>query len=84
MGLLERARRGAVGSGERSLLVAEELALDEGRRDGPAVEGDEGPRRTPRRRCTVAAATSFPEPLSPVIITGAFEQGHPGEETEDL
>ena len=26
------------------------------------------------RRCTVAAATSFPVPLSPVIITGAFER----------
>ena len=40
--LLEEAALPVVGAGERALLVAEQLALDELLRDGRAVDGDEG------------------------------------------
>ena len=42
VGLLELADPAAVGAGEGALLVAEELALQEGLGDGGAVDGQEG------------------------------------------
>src|SRR5262249_26792882 len=41
--LLEGAHTSRVGSGEAALLVPEELALEEGRGDGAAVDDHEGP-----------------------------------------
>src|SRR5204862_103390 len=48
---LEVALLAAVGAGEGALLVAEELTLEEGVGQGPAVDGEEGP--LPPQRLTV-------------------------------
>ena len=45
---LEAATRASLGPGEGSLLVAEELALEEALREGRAVDLDEGPSRARR------------------------------------
>ena len=42
VGALEVPLMHAVGAGEAAPLVPEQLALDQVRRDGPAVEGQEG------------------------------------------
>src|SRR6266508_957958 len=46
--LLEVPDPPLIGSGKRAALVPEELTLDQGRRDGAAVEGDEGLPASPR------------------------------------
>src|SRR5882672_2730973 len=45
VGLFELALARLVGAGERALLVAEELALEQGVVEGGAVDRDDGPRR---------------------------------------
>ena len=56
----KRPTRGADGAGEGAALVAEELALDEGRREGGAVDVHEGPARA--GRCGVELARGEPLP----------------------
>ena len=51
VGLAEEALAIAVGAGERAAHVAEELALEEVRRDGAAVDAEERPLRARARRC---------------------------------
>ena len=51
--------------------MAEELALDQRLRDRRRVDGDERPSRRALSSWTVRATTSFPVPLSPVMIAGA-------------
>jgi hypothetical protein len=60
-------------TGERALLVAEELALDEVLRDGGAVELDEGFSARFERRWMASATRSLPDPFSPVTRTLACE-----------
>jgi hypothetical protein len=68
---LEPAAPQADRAGEAALLVAEELGVDELRRDGAAVDLEE---RAARARCerpwTARATTSLPEPVSPRMSTG--------------
>ena len=70
----KKPRLRACGAGERALLVAEELALDELARDRGAVHLDE--RRLAARREPVdgAAMSSLPVPLSPVMSTLALRR----------
>ena len=55
---------------ERALLVAEYLALEKFRRDRRAVHSDKGFGAAREIWCSSRAATSLPEPVSPVISTG--------------
>ena len=75
VGLLEQARPIAVGAGEGAPGVAEELALEQGVREGRAVDGDEGvPASRARRRWMACATSSLPVPVSPVTSTVAWER----------
>ena len=70
VGALEVALVLPVGAGEAAPLVAEQLALDQVRRDRAAVDGEE--RAASRRRLrswTVCATSSLPVPLSPMMNT---------------
>ena len=70
VGLLEEAAAVGRRVGERALLVAEELALEEVLGDGAAVDGDERRALARATACGCARATSsLPMPLSPVMST---------------
>ncbi len=59
----------ALGPGESAALVAEELRLEQRLGDGRAVDGDERPAlRACDRRCARRAQSSFPLPVSPVMM----------------
>ena len=68
---LERALARRDRAGERALLVAEQLALDQRARDRAAIDDDE--RRAARGDswCSVRAIMSLPVPVSPSISTVA-------------
>ena len=71
LGQLEAADPAGDGAGERALLVAEELALDEPRGESGAVDLDQ---RLGRRRLfewIARAISSLPVPVSPVMSTVA-------------
>ena len=71
-GALEPAGPLAVGAGEGASLVAEELALDQALGQRAAVDPDERAARCAREwRCSAAATSSLPVPLSPTIRTGS-------------
>ena len=59
------------GSGERALFVAEELALQQARGDGGAVEVDEGTLAARTDRVKRPRISSLPVPVSPRIRTVA-------------
>jgi hypothetical protein len=72
IGVLELPRLPAMRAGEGAALVAEELGLEELRRDGGAIDLHERPRLAPRSRVQCARAMrSLPTPLSPRINTVA-------------
>ena len=58
-------------AGEAALLVAEQLALDQVRRDRAAVDREEGAARARECSCSVCATSSLPVPVSPMISTVA-------------
>ena len=70
VGQLEPARALADGAGERPFLVAEQLALQQGLRQGGAVDGDERAGCRAAEAWWMARATcSLPVPVSPSIST---------------
>ena len=70
VGLLEKAHVVAIGAGERTGFVAEELALDQFSRDRGAVDArPSGDRRAGWQRWMARATSSLPEPLSPRTST---------------
>ena len=70
VGLLEGPLAQPLGAGEGPLLVAEELALHEGLRDGRAVHRDERAVAARGERAWSARATSsLPVPVSPRMVT---------------
>ena len=66
---LEEALVLAVGAGEAALLVAEQLALDQVRRDRAAVDRQERPLAAAAQLVHGLATSSLPVPLSPVMNT---------------
>jgi hypothetical protein len=72
VGQLEAALAHPVGAGERALLVAEQLALEQGRRTGRRSSRTASAARRAGGRAWIARAiSSLPVPLSPVISTVA-------------
>ena len=70
VGGLEEALLALPGVGEGALHVPEQLALEQGVGQRPAVDADERPRRARPESPWIARATSsLPVPLSPVIST---------------
>ena len=67
----KRPARAADGAGERALLVAEELALDERRGDRGAVDPHERRPLRGLRWCSARASSSLPVPVSPSRSTAA-------------
>ena len=59
----------ADGPGERALFVAEQLALEQGFRQGGAVDRDQGPLRLSDAWWMALAICSLPVPVSPSIST---------------
>ena len=66
---LEAADAARVGAGERALLVAEELALEELAAIAAQLTATNGPRCRALRWCSACATSSLPVPLSPRIST---------------
>jgi hypothetical protein len=56
-------------AGEAAALVAEQLALDQVRRHGAAVEREVRAAARARQQCSRLATSSLPVPLSPMIST---------------
>ena len=69
VGQLEAADLLADGAGEGALLVAEQLALQQPRGDGRAVELDEGAVPPGLSSCRARAMSSLPVPVSPRMST---------------
>ena len=70
VGALEGAGDAGDGAGEGAALVAEELALDQRRRHGAAVDDDERlAARARLARCSASATRSLPVPVSPCTST---------------
>jgi hypothetical protein len=70
LGALDLAGGLPIGAGEGAALVAEELGLEQGRRDGGAVDRHEALLAAwPLAACSAWAASSLPVPLSPTSVT---------------
>lgn len=68
-GCLEKAGFILIGVGEGPGLIAEQLRLQEGIGQGPAVDGDKGLVFRPDRLCRALASSSLPVPVSPSMST---------------
>ena len=84
VGQLELALPLHVGPGERPLLVAEQLALQQRLGDGAAVDGHERGGCAGCLLWTARATSSLPVPLSPWIEDGHVGLGHQRHHAEDL
>ena len=85
VGHLEAAEGARDGAGEGALLVAEQLALDQGVGKGGAVDGRRAAGSLRRLRSWMARATrSLPVPVSPRIRTGESAAGDLLDLMQDL